>query len=64
MPVEALLESFLVEEVADEADTASKHKHPIKRASLDVCLSLVLGEEPTEKSGIRIYVKVKILKQS
>ena len=33
-----LLESLLVEEMADEADAAAKHEHPVKGASLDVCL--------------------------
>ena len=30
VPIKSLLESFLVEEVADEADASTKHKHPIQ----------------------------------
>ena len=52
VPVQALLEPLLIEEVADEADAASKHKHPIQRASLDVGLCLVLREEPAENNHI------------
>ena len=59
VPIQALLESLLVEEVADETDAASKHKHSIQRASLDVGLCLILGEEPAENN----HVKVMVLKQ-
>merc|ERR1719234_504324 len=47
VPVQPLLEPLLIEEVADEPDATSEHKHSIQRAGLDVRLCLILGEEPT-----------------
>ena len=61
VPVQALLEPLLIEEVADEADAASEHKHPIQRASLDVRLCLVLREEPTEEESALEYIFKRIL---
>ena len=48
MPVQALFEPLLIEEVSNEADTATEDKESIESSVLNYVLRFIFGEEATE----------------
>ena len=48
VPVQALFEPFLIEEVSNEANTSTKNKETIESSVLDDIFSFIFGKESTK----------------